>query len=712
MKSTSIKSFLPRSSVFLKNYLFLFCLFSLTLLCNVSAVYSQDADYYYRTGLTLKDESNIDEAIEAFKKAILKNHKFAEAYYQLALCYLRQTGSNVSLKHATDAIREALFLDRDNREYAFAFADIYAAKNNYDDAKGLIEDILRENPDDVPALKRLAGYTLKEYKSYQYQTGNVNRLFNYAESLETEVYRLYDLILKLNPYDRETLFNKALIRFDDGDLDTFIELLEKILNANENDSAQRDANLFLGLGYSEKNDYEKSFLHYNKAFSLMSPEERSVFENPEIIDAKIDVNIKGDFELILSADTLHFWDKKDPYYLTEINERKLVHYGRIAEANLRFSVSQKGIPGWRTAMGLIWIKYGKPLTIRQYNNSITFQNIQIWNYKDFSIGFYAGNNAARENNYKFELETGFFGGPRSIGSNIESKIARHPEIYEYKPRGELLQIPVNVLNYRENNKTEVKIFYGMAINKIKWKPVINRLYGEMQYGIYVHDSDWNRIIEKVDTSIHEYDKSEIDPGSMSLLVSSDKFNINPGNYSISFEVLEPNSGNAGVVRDTISIERFGYDSLQMSDILAAYNIELTDEQKPLSRDNITINGDPQHAFTKDQPIYIYYEVYNLFIMNELGENYYKVEYSFRTIDPETLSRIYLKRLIKNIPFKPREYEGVWVSSEIHGFGRTELQILQIEQNFPDIGVYELVVKITDMISGMTVIKSTPIQIYK
>jgi len=706
MKFIPIKSF-----GFPKNPLFLFWLFAFTILCNVSIVYSQNAEYYYQLGLQLKDENNIDEAIDAFNKAILKNHKFAKAYHQLALCYLRQTDSNVSLKLATDAITEALFLDRDNTEYTITLADIYCAKNDFSGAKRLIEDILEKNPDDVPALKRLAEYNLKEYKSYQYQTSRVNRLFNYAGSLKAEIRRLHNAILRLDPNDRETIFNKAMLYFDDSDLDTFIELLEKIVDANEND---KEANLFLGLGYSKKNEHEKAFFYYDKAFSLMSPGERFVFENPVFIDAKIDVDMRGDFKLLSVADTSHFWDKMDPIYLTDINERKLVHYGRVAEANLRFSVPKKGIPGWQTAMGLVWIKYGKPLRIGHLYIRNSSEFIQTWVYKDFSFKFYAGYNAAKDNNYKFELETGYsyrYGLP-NVGVNIENKIASHPEIYEYKPRGELLKFPINILNFRGNNdKTEVEIFYGLATNKITWEPVMNEFHGAIQYGIFVHDNNWNRIVEKVDTSFHEFDKSEIDTASISLLVSSDKFEIDPGNYNLSFEVLEPNSGNAGVTRDSLFVERFGRDSLQMSDILAAYNIELTDEHKPPSRDNITIDGDPQHAFTRDQWIYIYYEVYNLFIINEQGENYYKVEYSFRPIDIETSRQIHSKRLIKNTPFKPREQEGVWVSSEIHGFGKTDFNILQIEHGLPEIGVYELVVKITDMYSGMTVVKSTPIQIY-
>lgn len=695
-----MKFILVKSSI--KKPLIIFCLFALAILYNTSVVYSQDADYYFQLGLELKEQGKLDEAIEAFKKATSKDSKFAEAYHQLALCYLVKPNSN--LDRALDAIINARRLEWDNHEYIYTLADIYFEMNALFNARFWLNRILKEEPDDLLALKRHIEYLLRDYSIYQYRTsqGDPYYMFHYADSLLAKVHRLSDRILELDPCDRETLFNKGFLYYDAGDVDGFIEYLERILAENNSD---KDANLFMGLAYSEKGEHETALYYYNKALALMSSEERAAFENTEQIDALVDVNYWGNFTLLPDADTLRFWDKKDPFYLTYINERMLIHYGRFAEANLRFSALRKGLEGWQTARGLIWIKYGKPHRISQ--SYVEFQNIQTWTYRGFEFYFFAGYYSAWSNNYIFEIlpET-------HPGEYIEKRIESQPEFYEYNPPGVLFNFPVDVVNFRgKDDKTKVEIFFGVPINRVGWESDEYGYYGDVQHGIFVHDNDWNRVVENVNTVFPEFDKTEIDTASSKLLIGSDRFEIEPGSYSLSVEVSTHNSGNAGVTRDSLFVEKFGYDSLQMSDILIASLITLTDEQMPPSRDNITIIGEPRHAFLKNEPFYIYYEVYNLFIIDEQLENKYKVEYGFRKIDPGSLRGIESKNLIRNVPLKPIQADQVWVSSEIRGIGKTDFNILRIDHKISDSGGYELILKITDVHSGMTTIKSTPILIY-
>ena len=56
-----------------------------------------------------------------------------------------------------------------------------------------------------------------------------------------------------------------------------------------------------------------------------------------------------------SVERVRFWRRQDPLFLTEFNERRMEHYGRVAYANLRFSRPSKGIEGWRTDMGRAYI---------------------------------------------------------------------------------------------------------------------------------------------------------------------------------------------------------------------------------------------------------------------------------------------------------------------------------------------------------------------
>ena len=93
---------------------------------------------------------------------------------------------------------------------------------------------------------------------------------------------------------------------------------------------------------------------------MMNLEELALFESGDLIaeyGEQESFSSPGEKEIIQKT----FWKKKDPLFLTEVNERKLEHYCRVAYANLRFSRLHQGIEGWKTPQGQALIRYGFPL---------------------------------------------------------------------------------------------------------------------------------------------------------------------------------------------------------------------------------------------------------------------------------------------------------------------------------------------------------------
>ncbi|GAG24573.1 unnamed protein product, partial [marine sediment metagenome] len=54
------------------------------------------------------------------------------------------------------------------------------------------------------------------------------------------------------------------------------------------------------------------------------------------------------------------WREKDPLYLTEVNEREVEHYRRIAYADIRFRDPTTGLRGYETDQGKLYIRFGEP----------------------------------------------------------------------------------------------------------------------------------------------------------------------------------------------------------------------------------------------------------------------------------------------------------------------------------------------------------------
>lgn len=81
-----------------------------------------------------------------------------------------------------------------------------------------------------------------------------------------------------------------------------------------------------------------------------------------------------------------FWRQRDSDPLTEFNEYKQEYYQRVNMANARFSGTFK--KGWKTDMGLIYIKYGEPDEIERFPYSMDKKAYEIWHYYSFEGGVY------------------------------------------------------------------------------------------------------------------------------------------------------------------------------------------------------------------------------------------------------------------------------------------------------------------------------------
>jgi GWxTD domain-containing protein len=73
-----------------------------------------------------------------------------------------------------------------------------------------------------------------------------------------------------------------------------------------------------------------------------------------------------------------FWDKRDPTPGTPTNEFEEEYLRRVDYANKHFSIGKW--PGYRTDMGMIYIKFGPPDNIENYPYEVDQRPYQIWYY--------------------------------------------------------------------------------------------------------------------------------------------------------------------------------------------------------------------------------------------------------------------------------------------------------------------------------------------
>ncbi|MFC1554266.1 GWxTD domain-containing protein [candidate division KSB1 bacterium] len=537
-------------------------------------------------------------------------------------------------------------------------------------------------------------------------------------------------ILEIYPDDRDTIYRLGVLQFDrvkfkywdetsvltntfaqdpDGVIE-FAKIFEELISKHPDD---KDGHLFVGLAYHRLKDYDKAYDEFMTAHTLMDADESLVFTYVGVLENGGFFNNK----LEPDQDANNFWRKRDPLYLTYYNERELEHYARVAEANLRFSIPLSEIEGWKTVQGKILIKYGQPQYMKKnvsndivsragfdfggtpgfvsQDETLDYMKNEIWSYDDFSFIFETGWGDKYEN-YKF---------PPIMKETMKNVIEPvFPEYYKYEPKGLFIDFPYDLVTFRgENGKTMLEVFYGIPANRVKLEEEENQYTGVCRTGVFLHDTEWNLTVQDIQEQMLELETSAVDTVTDAIITSGFSYQVNPGNYFCSFELQDVYSDNAGFNKDTVFVEYYGFENLQISDILVSTNIAEIDVGAPVSRENIELTLNPRRFFFTGEPIFIYYEVYNLFIEGSPGKNSLTVEYSIQFAGEKQYS---FGEKLKSLFNRTPKYKEVTTNFTISGSRQEEKLFLRIDHDLIRPGPYSLTLKITDNNSGNVTEKST------
>lgn len=131
----------------------------------------------------------------------------------------------------------------------------------------------------------------------------------------------------------------------------------------------------------------------SRTFSLRSTDlPVEILDLDKAIDQLIYIARESELEYVRSATTeedkrkrfLEFWAKRDPDVQTPRNELMEEYYGRIQYANQTFT---HYLEGWRTDMGMIFIRFGTPDNIERHPFDVDNKPYEIWYFYQLNRQF-------------------------------------------------------------------------------------------------------------------------------------------------------------------------------------------------------------------------------------------------------------------------------------------------------------------------------------
>jgi len=695
------------------------CLFLFIVFTAIGGrLYSQTAfSEDYKKGIKAISEGKQEEAENYFKSSILSN-KDAPSYYRLGKLQLEQN-SYKSRNDALENLKQASLRMPENLTYRIEYLRlledfaIYSAVSEY-------KSLIAEYPKCKEALIRLGEICLKGFNDYK----NSKKI-----AIENEAKYDFNLseLAKQDYLDAEKYFAAAL-NTDSLCVEAFYGLSRLYEGAKENskainlfkkiigiDPANKNAHLFLGMVYHRMGKEDEAGSEFDKALGLMSYDEREDFvynSAKMIIEPVYKDELKSLSREDIEATLERFWKVTNPLLLSGGNTRLLEHYSRMAYANLYFGLPKKGIDGWKTDRGEVLLRYGEPqirITTRPYisgSGSFSPKN-DIWNYENFTLTF---DDYSMDGNFKFSWDRGNnarFGS--SLRSNIDSfedfERIKKESIQMYKPAGKTFEIDKEIYCFRNpDNKNEYDSYLAFTIPVFYQDGSLMKNNQPFETGIFVFDRYFNSISEKRSNygtaRIMDIINEKQNPKKIDVI----KFNLPADTASLAFEARRLSDSTYYSYHSLVSGPDFKKDSLDLSDIVLASNLESGVEIKgALKRGDIYITPFITNKFNTGDKAFIYYEVYNL-AKDQSGSSEFEQTITLKThINPDEGGVKKFLRGIKNMIFG--EGSRLSLTSSYQTKELNPQQYMQIDFSGQEPGTYDLTIEVRDKKTGIVTSKT-------
>ncbi|NNF02896.1 MAG: GWxTD domain-containing protein, partial [Rhodothermales bacterium] len=496
---------------------------------------------------------------------------------------------------------------------------------------------------------------------------------------------------------------------------------------------------YLGYAHYKAGNMEPASKAFETAFKYMTPEERHAYESLDVI---LPEEEKKQYEQDALAYASRFWTSKDPRYLTSYNERKLEHYARLTYADLLYASDDLDIRGWNTERGQILVRYGVPKgdvviiprsttginrsaapktpseqdrtgsvglalnTLREGTDTDLLEEANtynIWDYGDFKFVF---EDPFRNGEYRLyspsaaEIADGALPWVNDYTIKARETFRETPERYDYEAPGRQIELPYLVSSFRgRDGMTDVYVNYGIPVSD-QYDPDEDIINLTAKTGIFIVGEDRNILVEQRPTLYGLKTNQVVQFEESNIWVDSKAVTSPPGHHEVSVEFETASSSTVAVQRRKVEILDFTGDQLAMSDLMLAYRIEESFDGRPVVPSDIVRKGysmqpAPWSVFSVDQPIYLYFEVYNL-ETDANGVANYEVE---AVLVPKR-DRGGVAGAIGRLFGGGDEGVSVTVPASIEA--RDDGQYLILDASNQEPGLYTLAVRVTDTQTGRRV----------
>jgi hypothetical protein len=440
--------------------------------------------------------------------------------------------------------------------------------------------------------------------------------------------------------------------------------------------------------------------------------------------------LKKKLSLTLLPRTMRtLWLQRDPMPAAPYNQRLIEHYRRIIVAENEFvydgyrhpkykpeSSAEYRFPKWYyenrkfNDMGLIYIRFGEPHD----------KSVKSWIYQSeededpmiflfeihpnappgywvlvpiFSNQYEALDVAVWDSRYNRMVTPAHRIFDRIINNVKTVERAFTIDRHSWTKETEELEMYQSIVWFKQDRDKDIlQLTYAIPLSGLTYKETVTD-YASFESGVVIFDDRMTplfknrrdfRLIDSSDE--HIYNDLFIDEFEVPLPV---------GRYNIAVHARTLDDAKVNGWRYGYTLPDSARDRLTCSSLKLAFNISpKTAESDSRHRDDLKIIPNPTNKFNRNDPVYVYYEVYNL-TYNASGMTDYAVNFILRQTGKK-------KGIVKRITgiFGSGEKYQVSVESEQIGNSITAADYISFDMSRAKAGEYELILEVKDKVSGV------------
>jgi GWxTD domain-containing protein len=275
---------------------------------------------------------------------------------------------------------------------------------------------------------------------------------------------------------------------------------------------------------------------------------------------------------------------------------------------------------------------------------------------------------------------------------------RTPERYSVPPGVEPLDFHYDFAAFRgSTGRTRLEVYYGIVPDQVSMEEEGGRrlLRVDRAVALKAQNSDEGYRAREVLTLAVQQPESE-----SGFIPDVTSLQVPPGKYKLAVQLSDQVSGKWNIYLQDIEVPAFG-DGLAMSDLEMAWTVSKDPWEAKYKKDDLWVVPMPTRAYRRNQPTFVYYEVYNL-TKDDFGRTKYRIDYAIRHHrKPGVLGslRAGLGKL------RPGTKPEVTVSYERDGDSAWEPIYLELETAALRPGWSQVAVTVTDLNRDQTVSKT-------